>query len=240
MDVGTGSGTKTLEFAAALAARVGKLRVDLLMVDPLFVEAPYLLNNLLESARKVIGNVKSESGTLEQVLAGKRCAEIGGTNLITAVHLLYSMSLIGPMLRLAQCCQVSQRFVLFAVCEGFGSDFQKIRAVLAEKGLRVPRSVLDDFSENLQEMDIVTERHAIGRQSCQIDRDRMFKDDGYWLFPFLLGCTRDEFLSSDPKVRNTVLRITREYVAELPSHVLDVPDSAIIATTGTGAPRTTV
>lgn len=232
LDIGTGPGTKTLQFAVMLANLVGKERVSLTMIDPLFQVKPSLMRNLEQAAAIDVACAKANGLTLERYVKEAAEAEVSSINLVTAIHLLYLPSLVEPMLHLADAARSRHRMLLFVVCEAPESDFQNIRSVLRDKGISVAYSALDDFASQLQNKGFRVQRYGISNQWCRIDQERLMDDDGYWLFPFLVGCRREEFLNGERKVRETVLRVTREYVAGLPAGILNVPDAAIIAVGG--------
>jgi len=228
LDVGTGPGTKTIGFAEALADEVGGERIDLVMLDPEFAASKHSSRRLVDAIGRVVGSAQTVTVTLERYreeVNGRRIC----SNLLTAIHLLYSPSLVGPLVDYAEAAAMSSRIVVFAVAESANSDFFKIRANLLADEVAVPHTTLDDFVTALSSVGFRIDEYEIGGQECRIDRSRLMGDDGYWLFPFIAGCRKSEFLHSARTLRERVCQTTREFVSLLSIPVLKVPDKAVIA-----------
>ena len=177
----------------------------------------------------------ADSQRTKLIFSNKNSVESGlpvrplSVNLLTAVHLLYSREAADDLVYLIDAARRSGPLIIFAVCEAKESDFNMIRAVLREEGVPVARSQLERFVRLIEQREFVVRRHLIGGQECVLDLGSVFSDDGHWLFPFLVGCTSQEFSNGDRRVRETVLDVTRRYLASLPSDRLSVPDTAVIA-----------
>jgi hypothetical protein len=232
IDVGTGLGTKLRRFVRLIASRLGPESLHLSMVDADYTCRADCTQELLQDVHPHVREARCEGMTLQEYVL-KSASRISGQSIfLTATHFLYCPELVAPLIKLVALNGGTPRVVVFAACESPQSDFHRIRTLLLMESVSVAHSVLDNFTVALEDSGFSISRHDLGGQRCYIDRQQVMHDDTHWLFPFIVGCCREEFLQGDPGRREAVQNTVRKYVGSLKSDYLHVPDTALLAVSG--------
>lgn len=229
LDIGSGLGTKVVRCARSLSRRMGRECVSIVLVDPDLESRTESTSKLLQDLDHYASAVTAIPVSLQSFLQDTPEISPYAFNLITAMHLHYSASTSTATSMLFRSNYVTDTNVWFLVSESTSSDLHKLRRDLGQAGIMVPESTLDEFARYLQQEGMTVLCYEITGQNCLIERNELEKDDCHWLFPFLLGCTTQHFNSLDSMTKDITRNIARDYLSNLPSYQLTIPDTAYIA-----------
>jgi len=229
LDVGTGTGTTTLRIANSLSRYFEKTSSRLIMADTCFHSNDSSARSLERRARKWFGETCAIGVDIEDSLNERIPFEFPDINLVTAIHFFYDKKAVRAFVSLLDQLGDRKPLFVYAISESPQSDFYRIREAL--RGLKVDCAftTLDSIHKLFRAAGFDVESVPIEDQFCKLDHETLDESQDYWLFPFLLGCSRMEFLDMGACVRDRVCRTVRQYVQRENKSVLSVPDVALVA-----------
>jgi len=229
LEVGPGPGTKTLSILKLINNLKSSSFVSLSMLEPSiawrnYLKAKSLLNKIKEHTCdfEVIGD------NIEHYTENLTKSELDSFDLISVIHVMYSNSILKALLKLIDLFDEKHGCMIFNIVESEYSDFSKLRKIFNESGIDVPQSMLNLFLTELDRRGLPYKRHIINNKICNIELNEVMVNDNYWLFSFLLGYSEKDYCIMEKKEKTNVLSITRNYIKNLESAVLHVPDEAVL------------
>jgi hypothetical protein len=227
LEVGTGPGTKLRSILENLRFQGLTKRIDLKIIEPSLQWSSHLIQEGTIDRIAQLSNPKIENQTFEEYVQDLKTGNLGFSDLTTIIHVLYSESLLLSTLEYLKLISKSAPFLLFIVVESAESDFAKIRRNLSGLSGDIPIPDMKIILSDIPSKSVRFRQEIIDSQKCIINWNLLGNEE-YWLYSFLMGMSKFEFLTLEKSLRDEVMRTTLEYLNLTGKTELTIPDVAFI------------
>ncbi len=234
LEIGPGPGTKTESMIYSVCSSPKVSAVKIYLLEPDFKWYQHMSDKVLEYKRlPEFGKVTNwiiDNRSLRTFIKELPKGQLLAFNFVSINHVIYSEDIVQDLLRLIKIKKKrgSKVCTFFLTIESENSDFAKIRLQLQMLGIHVPGSALDLLLAGLRELNIIPRIKETENKVCELNYFHPLTNVNHWIYPFLLGCSKEEFLSLKQEKRQTILNVMNKWVADRKSTTLLVPDKVLI------------
>lgn len=225
LEVGPGDGSKTKLILNSLLKNQNILgELELTIIEPSKYWLYKLKSNCLP---KAINHLKFSEKSLQEFMNHNSLSDF---HFITLIQVLYNQDLTEAFLDSFTASYSSKNTTLFYInLESPWSDTAMIRYELRKIGIHTPHAQTELIKNRFLQEEIVHQTWICDDIQCQIDTTLFFKDDSYWIFPFLLGKSELEYKLLENDIKNKALNIIRNFIQNSNSSLLRLSHINILA-----------
>lgn len=209
LDVGIGNGEKVLR------------------ILPLFKQKPSITflepSNRWVNELTISGNldkirtdtkIKGSDRTFEDFINYKKNFDF---DLISFIQVLYEPYLVDVLFDFIDSKRNTIPFYLIINLENDENDLFKIRKQIAEKNIEVPISRLSMIETGLRKREIKFIKFNSKNKSLNISTDEIIQTDNHWFYPFIMGVSKNDFLTIKHKEKVIITKIINNFIIGLSS-----------------------
>jgi hypothetical protein len=225
LEIGIGDGNKTKQVSDAISQLTTVRKIDLTVCEP---SIEWLIA-LQQSGFSRQLNPKIQLHFINRCVQNlMNTNEVSNYDFISMVQVMYSESIKEVLLKYIDEKSKSTPCLIWVDVEDSSSDLYKIRQLLIKQGKKVVHALANQLMQNLTDRKIAYQTFLTTDKTCHIDKADILENDSHWLFPFILGCSIVEFEHMHLSDKQKVKTVVREYVAQLPTNMLNITDISIL------------
>jgi len=153
---------------------------------------------------KSIAEIKGFHRTFEDFADHRKDFEF---DLISFIQVLYEPDLVTSLFEFIDNDRNIKPFHLLINLENEENDLFKIRTEIANKGIEVPLSQLKNIEQSLQCRNIEYTKFTSSNKEIHFALNEILLYDNHWFYPFILGCSKEEFANLALKNKLVIIKI---------------------------------
>ncbi len=204
LDVGIGNGEKILRLLPLF-----NYKPNITFVEP----SNRWVNELTISGNfdklKTITEIKGFHRTFEDFADHRKDFSF---DFISFIQVLYEPDIVNSLFEFVDNRRNNRPYYLLINLENENNNLFELRNELAKVGFRVPTSQVSIVEELIIERKLEYQKfNSIGKHLC-ISIEDIINSENHWLYPFILGISKDMFLNLSHKVKNEIFQVIKPYL----------------------------